>query len=345
MKPLASTLTALTSAGAVIGMAAQTTPALADPAPNKADQAAAATSATADSTVATYNGKDIKLSEVDAEIQRKPQFAMLKNYSAGDPQIMNRIRLAATNEIINRQLLLEAAKKSGVIDEKEIQKSVDNLVQQYGGKEKLSPLLKNINTNYDTFTSEVGDDFRINAYIDKDLAKDVKISDADVKKAFDADPTKYSAKESIKVAHILIKVPADASADADKAAKAKIEDIYAKATANGGDFGALAKEFSQDGAAARGGELGVIEKGKTVPAFEDAAFALKPGETSKPVRTEFGYHLIKVTEKMPAEKPDYAKVKPMFEQELLQRAKAKAVEAKLTQLRSTAQIKINIANS
>lgn len=340
MKLRTKTITAITSLGALAGLTAYSGLVSADPAPtDKSSQPAG------DSVAASFNGKEIKLSEVEAEIQRKPQFAMLKNYSGGDAQILNRIRVAAINELINRQLLLDAAKKSGVIDEKEIQKSVDNLVNQYGGKDKLDPLLKNIHTTYDTFTSEVGDDFRINAFIDKSITKGVKVSEADIKKAFDAEPTKYAAKEAIKVSHLLIKVPADAAAEQDKAAKAKIDELYAKITAPGGDFAAVAKEFSQDGAAARGGELGMIERGKTVPAFENAAFALKPGEISKPVRSEFGYHIIKVSEKKPAEKPDYAKSKPMIEQELLQKEKAKLVEAKLTELRAAASIKINIAAS
>lgn len=339
MKLSTLTLASLASAGAVLGLAFYSGSSFAEPAAGKAAEPAP------DSTAATFNGREIKISEVDAEIQRKPQFAMLKNYSGGDASIMNRIRIAAINELINRQLLLDAAKKSGVIDEKEITKSVDNLVLQYGGKEKLEPLLKNIHTDYPTFTSEVGDDFRINAFIDKDLTKGMKIGEAEIKKAFEAEPTKYAAKEAINVAHILIKVRADATAEQDKEAKAKIEDLYKQVTAPGGDFAVVAKANSQDGAAARGGELGMIERGKTVPAFENAAFALKPGEISKPVRSEFGYHLIKVTEKRPAEKPDYAKSKPLIEADLTKQAKTKAVEAKLTELRSAASIKINIAAS
>jgi parvulin-like peptidyl-prolyl isomerase len=80
-------------------------------------------------------------------------------------------------------------------------------------------------------------------------------------------------------------------------AKKKADEIYAKATAKDADFAKLAKQYSQDpGSAANGGDLGYFAKGKMVPAFEEAAFALKVGETSKPIRTVYGYHIIKVTD-------------------------------------------------
>ncbi len=294
------------------------------------------------SVAAVFNGRDIKISDLDSEIQRKPQLSMLQAYSGGDPAVTNRIRMAALNGLINRQLLLSAARNSGAIDEKEIQQSVDNLVTQYGGKEKLTPLLANIKTTFEIFTAEVADDFRINSFIDKNVAKNLKSTDDEIKKAFDSAPDKYAAKEAVQASHILLKLPPDASAQDEEATKKKMEEIYTKAIAPGADFAALAKQYSQDGSAPGGGDLGMIELGKTVPAFEKAAFALKPGEISKPVRSEFGYHLIKVTQRRAAEKADFAKAKPLIEQELQMRKRQQAIESKVSELRAAAQIKINI---
>ncbi|MBX7143495.1 MAG: peptidylprolyl isomerase [Oligoflexia bacterium] len=315
----------------------------ADPAP--ATGAAKAPAPEASGIAAVFNGKEIKISDLDAEIQRKPAFAMWQQVGSEDPVLLNRVRLAALNGMINRELLLATAKQSGVINEKDIQGSVDQTVQGYGGKDKLTPLLSSIGTNYEQFTSEIADDFRINAYIEKSLAKDVKVSEQDAKKAFDSESAKYTQGERIHVSHILIRLDPSASAQEDKAAQDKINELYKKASAPNADFGAIAKESSQCPSAPQGGDLGVVDKGKTVPAFEQAAFSLKPGEVSKPVRTQFGYHIIKVSEKFAAEKPDFTKSRALVEKDLLQKKKTELVEAKVNELRASAQIKIMLQAS
>lgn len=112
----------------------------------------------------------------------------------------------------------------------------------------------------------------------------------------------------VKVAHILLLVPRDAEAEEDSAAKVKADSLY-KVIKKGGDFASLAKDFSQDpGSAKDGGELPLIVKGQTLKEFENAAWALKDGEVSKPVKTMAGWHIIK---KIGSQKfYDYASQRP-----------------------------------
>jgi peptidyl-prolyl cis-trans isomerase D len=110
----------------------------------------------------------------------------------------------------------------------------------------------------------------------------------------------FQVPEEVKVRHILIKVPTGADAKTDAAAKQKAEDLLKQIKA-GGDFDALAKANSDDpGSKEQGGELGMIQRGVTVPAFEQAAFALQPGQISDLVKTQFGYHILNVEEKQTA---------------------------------------------
>jgi peptidyl-prolyl cis-trans isomerase SurA len=106
------------------------------------------------------------------------------------------------------------------------------------------------------------------------------------------------AKGQIKVAHIMVATPRDGDVEKENEAKSKIEDIY-KRVLNNEDFAALAREFSQDpGSARNGGELPLFGSGRMVPEFEQAAFGLKTdGQISVPVRTQFGWHIIKRIEK------------------------------------------------
>jgi peptidyl-prolyl cis-trans isomerase D len=128
-----------------------------------------------------------------------------------------------------------------------------------------------------------------------DLEKSVTPSDADIKKYYQDHLESYRVEERVAVSHILIKASTPDTAGVEKA-RAKAEAL-AKQLASGADFAALATKNSEDAAsAAKGGDLGYIVKGQTVPGFEMMAFALQPGTISAPVQTEFGFHIIKVRE-------------------------------------------------
>jgi peptidyl-prolyl cis-trans isomerase D len=133
-----------------------------------------------------------------------------------------------------------------------------------------------------------------------DLASAQKISDEDVKKQYEAGADAYRHPAQVHARHILLLVPANApQADSDKAL-ATIKGIQAQLK-KGASFEALAKKFSQDpGSAPKGGELPWFAQGAMVKPFEDAAMALKPGQISEPVRTQYGWHLIKVEGVRPA---------------------------------------------
>jgi peptidyl-prolyl cis-trans isomerase D len=126
------------------------------------------------------------------------------------------------------------------------------------------------------------------------------VTDAQVQDYYSAHQKDFQMPEEVKVRHILIKVDPKADAKTDAAAKEKAEGILKQIKA-GGDFAALAKANSDDpGSKVAGGELGMIQRGVTVPPFEQAAFSLQPGQTSDLVKTQFGYHIIQVEEKQTA---------------------------------------------
>lgn len=134
-------------------------------------------------------------------------------------------------------------------------------------------------------------------YLEVDAAKmavDTKPDDATLKQRYEEQKAKFLSAEQRQVSHILVKVDKNADAAAQKAALERAQGIAKEAKA-GKDFGALAKENSDDlGSKSQGGDLGWIEKGVTDPAFESALFALKKGDVSDPVKSDEGYHIILV---------------------------------------------------
>lgn len=128
---------------------------------------------------------------------------------------------------------------------------------------------------------------------------DIRLAEADAKEYYDGHQDEFRQEEQVRARHILIRLAEDAD-DAGKAeARTRADDALAKIK-GGADFATLATEASEDSSASRGGDLGVFRRGLMVPEFEAAAFALEPGQVSEVVETQFGFHIIKVEEKIPA---------------------------------------------
>ena len=139
-----------------------------------------------------------------------------------------------------------------------------------------------------------------------------QVTDQDIEQYYQQNQKQYQVPEEVKVRHILIKVAPDADAKTDAAAKQKAEDILKQLKA-GANFADLAKKYSDDpGSKDQGGELGFIQRGVTVPAFESAAFALKPGQLSGVVKSQYGYHIILCEDKETAHTKPLAEVKPQI---------------------------------
>lgn len=146
-----------------------------------------------------------------------------------------------------------------------------------------------------------------------DAERDYVPDEAALRKAYDEDPTRFRSAEERHARHILITVGTDRS---DAAAKALADEI-GKKLADGADFSALAAQYSGDpGSAARGGDLGFAARGVYVEPFETALFALKPGETSAPVKTEFGYHIIRLETIKASEGQDFEQVREQLAESL-----------------------------
>jgi len=147
------------------------------------------------------------------------------------------------------------------------------------------------------------------------LLDQVVLAEGQAEKYYQDNQEKFRVDEQVKARHILIRVGADAGGQELAEAEAKIGEILMQLEA-GGDFAELAKNYSQDAAASRGGDLGWFGRGAMVAPFEEAVFALETGVVSAPVRTDFGIHLIKCDERKTAHVKTFAEVKNNIEKDL-----------------------------
>jgi peptidyl-prolyl cis-trans isomerase D len=176
-----------------------------------------------------------------------------------------------------------------------------------------------------------------------DFRSRVEVKKEEIAEYFDNNADEFYQEETIRARHILIKTPPDDTEKDIEEARKKIAALETKVKA-GEDFAKLAMENSEDGSAAQGGDLGFFSRDKMVPEFSEAAFSLKPGEVSAPVRTQFGWHLIKCEEVKPARNKELAEVKEEIQAKLEKTkadndayAKALAVYDKALNLRDLAQ--------
>jgi peptidyl-prolyl cis-trans isomerase D len=149
------------------------------------------------------------------------------------------------------------------------------------------------------------------------LKKTVTVPEEDLKKYYTENQSRYSVPEERRARHILIKAEKNAPADVKAKARAKAEALLAELKKNPGAFAELAKKNSEDpGSAERGGDLDWFGRGAMTGPFDEAVFALKPGQLSGVVETDFGYHIIEVTGVRGGEKKTYEQVRPEIEEEV-----------------------------
>jgi peptidyl-prolyl cis-trans isomerase D len=164
------------------------------------------------------------------------------------------------------------------------------------------------------------------------VEKQVNVSDAEVADAYNKNKARFTTPEKRTASHILINVKKGASAAEDAAAKAKAQAILDEVRKNPNDFAKIAKAQSQDpGSAELGGDLGVVQKGVFVKPVEDAIYGLKEGEVSGLVRSEFGYHIIKITKIVPETQKSLEDAKP----EIVAELKKAKMSAKYSELAET----------
>ena len=180
--------------------------------------------------------------------------------------------------------------------------------------------LAGIGMSEDALAQKITRGVAIEELIKTHIIQEIAVSEEESRAFYDQNASMFEKPEQVKASHILIKTAEDATEDQKMEARKKIDDVRKKAV-EGEDFAVLAKEYSEGPSNARGGDLGYFSRGQMVKPFEDVAFALKDGEISDVVETQFGYHIIIVTDHRPASVVDYETAKAQIEERLKQEKK------------------------
>lgn len=210
---------------------------------------------------------------------------------------------AALDSLVDQSIIKqEAEKQKIVISEQTIDKEITELKQSYGSEEEFNNTLE----TYGTTLEKVREDIAVSLMVEKLLESEISITEEEIKTYFEEHKEEFATAEKVKASHILT-----ASEEEAKKVKEKLD--------AGEDFATLAKEYSTDTATSeQGGDLGFFAKGDMVAEFEEVAFSLEAGSISDPVKTEYGYHIIKVVEKQAAQEANYEDSKAEIKELLFQ---------------------------
>ena len=243
-------------------------------------------------TIATVNGKKI----TDKDVYEMLMQATRGQYQSLPEDKKREMEQRAIQGIIAEQLIYDEAKKSGVLKSKLYKKQVKK--SRKAAKEQFEKSMKRMERQVAAKVWE------------KNLYDSVKISDKDVKAYYDANKAEFENKIELKASHILVKTKSKAEKIITKL-KSKKGAALAKA------FASEAKKSSTGPSKTKGGDLGYFAKGMMLPEFYEASIALTKGHmTMAPVKTEYGYHVILLTDKKKAKTVSYEEAKKAIEYKL-----------------------------
>ena len=241
---------------------------------------------------ATVDEMEISLAELDRVVAAQPAFGFYKSVSGDkfDESMMNEFRWNALPELINNRILMSDIKRSVKADFAALKKEAEvALVTQMGGEEKIAEFSKAFRFSKEALVDRSFQEKVMALYREEVIAPTVTVSPAEIEdtlQSFKRDPT---SEPRTQLHHILLRSNGQNEAEVLR----KIEKVRERIAKGGESFEAVAKEVSECPSAPKGGDLGLVAKGMMVPEFEKAAFDLKENEMSGPVKTAFGYHLIK----------------------------------------------------
>jgi len=255
------------------------------------------------STIATVNGVAIDSNDVDQVLMQGTQ----GRFSSLPQAKQNELRKRVVDGMVQQELVYEDAKKSGILKSKEYKKQLDLVLERI--KKQLAAKV----------------------WEQKQLAK-VKVDPAKVKEYYKKNPQEFTKEATVHARHILVKTEAEAKKIIDELKNLHGDKLKQK-------FIELAKTKSTGPSGPKGGDLGSFPKGQMVPAFSDAAFKLKAGEiTKKPVKTQFGYHIIYVEGKKAGKVLSFDEVKQFIEQRLQMEKFKGMMDKKMKELTEKAKI-------
>jgi peptidyl-prolyl cis-trans isomerase C len=291
---------------------------------------------------AKVNGEGITRARLQQGLDASMRQGRVTYGGITQPRQYKRLQHELLEEFIAQELLWQEAKRQDfVATPAEVDEALAQVRKRYPSEQAYLLEIERNGFTEETYREDMKRRISVRRWVRETLAKEIAVSDAEVHDYYVANQARFAQPEQINVRHVLIKVKPDADEATIAAARKKIEQILEQAK-TGADFAELAKKHSQGPTAPKGGELGFLPRGRLVKPFEDAAFALKPGEISGVVRTQYGFHIIKLEARRKGSVVPEQEAAPAIRQHLSSSKLQQAVGERVRTLRQQGSVEILI---
>lgn len=287
-----------------------------------------------DETALVVNGEPISTWEIELLLpQVRTELASQGREAGGETQIK-----VAVSRAVDSLLLAQEARRRGIEpDQERVAAKMKAIADRAGGRAELEADLIRSGVTYDQLRATVVQADLVRSLVEAEGGTDAAVAPEDVEAFYTENIGIFTSPDKIHARHILFKVGPDAT-DAERERALERARAARVRALSGEDFALLARQLSEGPNAARGGDLGFTTRGQMVEPFDDAVWALEPGEISDVVESGLGYHVIKVEEIVPGEVVPLDEAYELVENLLRERHTAEVLAALVTKLRATADI-------
>jgi peptidyl-prolyl cis-trans isomerase C len=287
--------------------------------------------------LARVNGEAIERWEFDNAVKRMEARAG----APVPPEKRDEVLRGLLDQLVAFHLLAQESRSRKLpVPDSDVDARVGEIRKSFPNEQAFTQTMAAQGLTVDQVRTQARTSLEVSKVVDAEVTTKVTVQDAEVSAFYQQNLERFKQGESVHASHILIGLPPNATPEQKTEAKTKAQAAL-KLVRSGADFATLARAQSQDsGSAPNGGDLGFFPKGQMTPAFETAAFGLKPGAVSAIVETPFGFHIIKAHERRPPRTAPFAEVSGQIKDFLVQGQREQKLQQFVEQVKSKSKVQI-----
>ncbi len=296
-----------------------------------------------DRVVAIVNDDIITLKELNDAADNFPNEAVFATNFGGEKPDIYEIKRETLDRLIDDRLMEQEAKKRGIsVSQREIDDAIESILKKNSiSRQEMIDRLGSDGLSFEKYQEHIGREMKKSRFMDYEIKDKVTVIEDDIKKYYDEHTDFFRVIEMVRVQHILLSIPPNASETTIEGVNKNTRELVERIN-SGEDFGKLAGIYSQGASAASGGDMGWFKRGEIIPFLETVVFDLEVGEVSGVIKSPLGLHMIKLMDKKEGEVRPFEGVKDEIRRILSAQEAEKELKELLEELRKTSFVKIKL---